>query len=276
MAIKTTKDFIQFNYDSLYCALALGPAAAMSLTESVSICGISAVTGIASAIVCNQVAKICVDRKWTSIQTNAALFISSIAVFAICAAALAVLGVPGVIEFIFVGCLVSIVNTAITNETIDIARAKERNQNDWQTVHDKMQGYTERYQEYLAIHPGFTDYNPKEILKCSFNTPEKGTLFLHFFKEYDQKLNELLFREKNKPLLKSIQNKKLRYADLYANLNKDQREGLNSAMDMYSLAHIDWLNPNLSDAMAKVDTMLDQELSKILAKYQELNLEPAA
>lgn len=276
MTIKTTKDFIQFNYNSLYGALALGPAVAMSLTESVSICVTTAVAGLASAIVCNQVAKICVDRKWTSIQTNAALFISSIAVFAISAAALAVLGVPGIIQFIFVGCLVSIVNTAITNETIDIARAKARNQNDWQTVHDKMQGYTERYQEYLAIHPGFTENSPSEVLKCSFNTPEKGTLFLYFFKEYDQKLNELLFREKNKPLLKSIQKKKFRYGDLYAQLNKDQRAGLNSTMDMYSLAHIDWLTPNLNDAAAKVDTILDQELSKILARYQELNLEPAA
>ena len=267
---------LKFSYDSLYGSLLLGPSVAVSLSEIVEVGGVVAIAGLVSNLVSYKVAKISIEKGWSDNQTRGAIFFSSLSIFAVSACAVAILGMGGAISCIIAGAGISLLNMIFFEGKIDDARRMDQNHLNWKKAHKEIKKYIESFAEYAKLVSFKTAAKPDDLLKSSFNKPERGTLFLSMINEEQEKLDKAIVAAKNSQIVHKIRDDMDRYACMYEQLSDEQTAGLISATDLYSECAKEGLYSNKHESIVKVEAFVDENLSKILAKYKELKLEPAA
>lgn len=277
MSSKIALEHLNFSYDSLYGSLLLGPSLAVSLSDIIEVGGVVSIAGLASNLVSYKIAKISIENGLSENKTRGAIFFSSLAIFAVSAIAIALFGMGGAISCFVTGAGISLLNMIFFEGKINDARKVERNHLDWKKAHREFKKYTDSFDEYAKLVNVIVVARPEGLLKSSFNKPESGTLFLIMINEAQEKIDELIITAKNSKFVQEIHDKMDRYCQLLENLSDEQSKGLLSEKDFYSLCvNKDGLYSNKRENLVKVEAFVEDNLSKIEARYKELNIDLAA
>lgn len=271
MSSNSLSEHLSFNYHSLYPTLLFAPTIAVSFVDSPDLGLITAAAGLASNLISHKITKISLEKGWDDGSRICIVFLSTLSIYTLAAAAIALLNVPGAIVCLAVGAGVSLTNAIFEENSVQEARKKLKNHQDWTEAQKALTDYVALYEDYGKLVKINYASSPASILNGGYNKPEWGTFFLKLVEDEKSNIVKLIAGRKRQSLALEISRKIQHYESLWDKLNKNPShvDSLLNPDEFSEKLHQKAKNMEGLEALA---VLVDESLKNIQTRFEELKI----